>query len=146
MTGLTFGQRVADYSVSMRHLSIAVFLLLALTAGWSGPVQADGSVSVVFSDSEARIIASWYREHGAEAGSRKHGKKAGGLPPGIAKNLARGKALPPGIAKQYLPGDLAAALPRPPTGYERVIVDGKILLVEIATRVVHDILTDVILR
>lgn len=130
----------------MRHLSIAIFLLLALTAGWSGPVQADGSVSVVFSDSEARIIASWYREHGSEVGSRGHGKKPGGLPPGIAKNLARGKALPPGIAKQYLPGDLAAELPRPPVGYERIIVDGKILLVEIATRVIHDILTDAVLR
>jgi Ni/Co efflux regulator RcnB len=68
------------------------------------------------------------------------------LPPGIAKNLARGKALPPGIAKQYLPGDLAAELPRPPVGYERIIVDGKILLVEIATRVIHDILTDAVLR
>jgi len=115
-------------------------------AGWSSPVQADGSVSVEFSESEARIIASWYREHGAEVGSRGRSKKAGGLPPGIAKNLGRGKALPPGIAKQYLPDDLAAALPRPPAGYERVIVDGKILLVEIATRVVHDILTDVVLR
>lgn len=120
--------------------------MLALTAGWSSPVQAEGSVSVVFSDNEARIIASWYREHGAEAGSRQHGKKPGGLPPGIAKNLARGKALPPGIAKRYLPGDLVAALPRPPAGYERIVVDGKILLVEIATRVVHDILTDIVLR
>ena len=146
MTRLTFGKRVPDYSVSMRHLSIAAFLLLALTAGWSSPVQAGSSVSVVFSDAEARIIASWYREHGGEAGSRGRGKKPGGLPPGIAKNLARGKALPPGIAKQYLPDDLVAALPRPPAGYERVIVDGKILLVEVATRVIHDILSDLVLR
>jgi Ni/Co efflux regulator RcnB len=130
----------------MRNISIAAFLLLALMAGWSSPVQADGSVSIEFSESEARIIASWYREHGEKVGSRGRSKKAGGLPPGIAKNLGRGKALPPGIAKQYLPDDLAAALPRPPAGYERVIVDGKILLVEIATRVVHDILTDVVLR
>jgi hypothetical protein len=130
----------------MRHLPLTAFLLLTLTAGWPSPVRADGSVSVVFSDSEARIIASWYHEHGAQAGPRGNGKKPGGLPPGIAKNLARGKALPPGIAKQYLPGDLVAALPRAPAGYERVIVDGKILLVEIATRVIHDILTDVVLR
>ena len=130
----------------MRHLSIAAFLLLTLTVAWSTSAQADGSVSVVFSDSEARIIASWYRDNGVEAGARGRGKKQGGLPPGIAKNLARGKALPPGIAKQYLPGDLAAELPRPPVGYERIIVDGKILLVEIATRVIHDILTDAVLR
>ncbi len=38
------------------------------------------------------------------------------------------------------------ALPAPPGGYERIIVDGKILLVEIATQVVHDILSDIVLR
>jgi hypothetical protein len=33
-------------------------------------------------------------------------------------------------------------LPPLPAGYERIIVAGKILLVEIATQVVHDVLTD----
>jgi hypothetical protein len=75
----------------------------------------------------------------------KKAKKAKGLPPGIAKNLARGKPLPPGIAKQYLPTGLRDLLP-PPRGFERIIVDGKVLLVEIATRIVHDILTDIILH
>ena len=32
------------------------------------------------------------------------------LPPGIAKNLARGKALPPGIAKKAFPNDLVRGL------------------------------------
>jgi hypothetical protein len=32
------------------------------------------------------------------------------LPPGIAKNLARGKALPPGIAKKTFPNDLVRGL------------------------------------
>lgn len=146
MTRLTFVERATYYIVSMRHLIITAFLVLALAASWTGPVRAEGSVSIVFSDAEARIIASWYREHGTEARSHGRGKKSGGLPPGIAKNLARGKALPPGIAKQYLPDSLVAALPRPPAGYERIVVDGKVLLVEVATRVIHDILTDVVLR
>jgi Ni/Co efflux regulator RcnB len=64
----------------------------------------------------------------------------------IAKNLARGKPLPPGIAKQQLPDGLVHALPAPPRGYERIIVDGKVLLVEIATQVIHDILTDIVLH
>jgi len=38
------------------------------------------------------------------------------------------------------------ALPAPPRGYERIIVDGRILLVEIATQVIHDVLTDIVLR
>jgi hypothetical protein len=37
-------------------------------------------------------------------------------------------------------------LPPLPDGYERVVVAGKILLVEIATQVVHDVLTDVLFR
>jgi len=121
-------------------------MAFAVLAGWPATAHADGSVSVVFSDEEARIIATWYRDHGAESRPRGKSRKPGGLPPGIARNLARGKALPPGIAKQYLPSDLVAALPSPPAGYERVVVDGKILLVEVATRVIHDILSDVILR
>lgn len=122
-------------------------MALVVTAGWATPVQADASVTVAFSDEEARIIASWYRERGAESSLRGRGKKKpGGLPPGIAKNLARGKPLPPGIAKQYLPDGLLASLPAPPRGFERIVVDGKILLVEVATRVIHDILSDVILR
>jgi Ni/Co efflux regulator RcnB len=68
------------------------------------------------------------------------------LPPGIAKNLARGKPLPPGIAKQQLPDGLVHALPAPPRGYERIVVDGKVLLVDMATQVIHDILTDIVLR
>ena len=34
------------------------------------------------------------------------------LPPGIAKNLERGKALPPGIQRSKVPDDLAARLPK----------------------------------
>ena len=34
------------------------------------------------------------------------------LPPGIAKNVARGKPLPPGIAKKVLPPDLLVLAPK----------------------------------
>jgi hypothetical protein len=69
----------------------------------------------------------------------------GGLPPGIAKNLAVGKPLPPGIAKQYVGHDVLLRLPPLSEGYEYVVVAGKILLIAIATQVVHDILEDVLL-
>ncbi len=68
-----------------------------------------------------------------------------GLPPGIAKNLARGKPLPPGIAKRHMPQDLLGRLkPRP--GYEWQAVDADIVLVEIATRVIVDILKDILTK
>jgi hypothetical protein len=37
-------------------------------------------------------------------------------------------------------------LPPAPSGFERIMVSGKVLLVEIATQVIHDVLEDVILR
>ena len=123
---------------------LLVIMLIGVFAAFSLPSAeaADAGISVTFSDAEVRIITAWYDDHGAQ----KRGKaKRGGLPPGIAKNLARGKSLPPGIAKQHLPQELQRALPAAPAGYDRIIVDGKILLVEVATQVIHDVLMDAVL-
>lgn len=130
----------------MKHkLAISLLFALPLFAFGTNAV-ADVGVSAVFSKGEVSIIAEWYSDHGSPTTRGKGGKKSKGLPPGIAKNLARGKPLPPGIAKQVLPQGLLALLPPVPHGYERIIVDGKVLLVEVATRVIHDILVDVILH
>ncbi len=124
----------------------SVFVATMIILGAQMPAAADVGVSVEFSNEEIRIIGAWYEEHGSRAGHGGGKSKQKGLPPGIAKNLARGKPLPPGIAKQQLPDSLVHALPAPPRGYERIIVDGKLLLVEVATQVIHDILTDIALR
>ena len=60
------------------------------------------------------------------------------LPPGIAMNVARGKALPPGIAKK-LPQGALAGLPRY-DGYEYVQVGRDVILIEAATRIVIDVI------
>ena len=113
----------------------------------STQAAADTSISATYSKGEISIIAQWYSEHPTTSVRGSGGKKKPkGLPPGIAKNLARGKPLPPGISKQVLPQGLIALLPPAPHGFERMVVDGKVLLVEVATRVIHDILVDVILR
>ena len=119
---------------------------LALSSDFSAAAAPGVAVDieVVFTADEIRLIRAHYQSqdghHGKGNGKRKHK----GLPPGIAKNLARGKALPPGIAKQVLPYELRRALPPVREGYERVIVDGKVLLVEIATQIVRDVLIDVV--
>ena len=64
------------------------------------------------------------------------------LPPGIRKNLARGKPLPPGIAKKMVPGPMLARLPVYP-GYEWRVAGSDLVLVAIATAVVADILVNV---
>jgi len=95
---------------------------------------APGTTSVKISSDERVRIRDYYVSHarGVEA-----------LPPGIRKRLARGKPLPPGIAKRALPSSLLSLI-RVPRGYEVVEVGADVLLVEVATRVVHDILKDVV--
>lgn len=65
------------------------------------------------------------------------------LPPGIAKNLARGKPLPPGIAKVFLPSDLVSTLPVYP-GYEYLAVGHDAVLVNQSTGMVADILSNIV--
>ena len=128
----------------MRTLGIALAALLA--SFFVAPAQAGAAaLGAVFSDKEIAVIRSYYREQ-ADAPAR-HGK--GGskrLPPGIAKNLRAGKPLPPGIAKRGLPAGLLDRLPPPRDGYERIEIAGKILLVEIATQVIHDVIEDIVFR
>jgi hypothetical protein len=62
------------------------------------------------------------------------------LPPGIAKNLARGKPLPPGIAKKRLPRALESALPR--REYLRIQVGPDVVAIDGSGRVL-DILRGV---
>jgi hypothetical protein len=112
------------------------------------PSTTTAGVEVVFTEDEIRTIRAYYETHGFDSGgyqSTGRGKGRGrnkGLPPGIAKNIARGKPLPPGLARESLPYDLRRELPPLPRGYERVVVAGKILLIEVATQVVRDVLTD----
>ena len=65
------------------------------------------------------------------------------LPPGQRKNLARGKPMPPGINKRFVPDALRSSLSVPPQ-YGVIVVGWDVLLVEVATGVIHDVLMDVI--
>lgn len=93
---------------------------------------AQTQVSVTFTAAERDIIVRYYRAHPYRARA---------LPPGIAKNLARGKPLPPGIAKRALPAALVAQLPRR-TGVEVTIFGDRIVLLE-ASGLVVDVLEGV---
>lgn len=64
------------------------------------------------------------------------------LPPGIAKNLARGKPLPPGIAKNF-DSRLISRLPYY-EGYEWKQIGRDVVLVAIATGIVYEILRNVL--
>ena len=64
-----------------------------------GGSDGSASVVVVFRSSDRATFHDYFVTHKIIAQS---------LPPGIARNVARGKPLPPGIAKRALPPDLLA--------------------------------------
>ncbi|WP_336284339.1 anti-virulence regulator CigR family protein [Citrobacter arsenatis] len=64
------------------------------------------------------------------------------LPPGIAKNLVRGKPLPPGIAKKTLPASMIKDLPYYP-GYEWRAVGDDLVLVALSTAIVASVINGV---
>ena len=131
----------------MRPFIQTVLVLMSLSVGVQAAGAGELGIEVTFDDTEIETIRAYYRDHGSNDGhGNKHGKaKNKYLPSGIAKNMQRGKPLPPGLAKRYLPNDLIIELPPLPSGYERIIVVGKILIVEISTQIIHDVLSDILL-
>jgi Ni/Co efflux regulator RcnB len=149
----------------MRNISFAI---IALSLIFTGPVVfAEEVVTAVvkegmkgaFNELERQTIKKYFKEneyvhyveeddesnsHKGKSKNKSKGKSKG-LPPGIAKNLERGKPLPPGIAKKDLPHDLNYSLPDRHDGYERTIVGNDVVLVEIDTGKIADIITDAVL-
>lgn len=137
-------------NIRIRSGALALLVLLALLF-MAGTAEAQGrsaragatvtgdvggvAVDVTFAVGEREAIREYYTSHTVSS--------VRGLPPGIRKNLARGKPLPPGIAKKQLPADLASRI-SVPRGYEVVEVGWDVLLVEAATGVIHDVLMDAI--
>lgn len=93
-------------------------------AHYSGPQIDIGGVRVILGD------------------NRDYWRGGSSLPPGIQKNLARGKPLPPGIAKK-LDGRLLGRLPHY-DGYEWQQAGTDLILVTIATGIIYEVLNDVL--
>ncbi|HFF9836993.1 anti-virulence regulator CigR family protein [Serratia marcescens] len=91
----------------------------------------DNLVSVSLSRDRARSLAHTYGLTGYRS-----------LPPGIAKNLARGKPLPPGIAKKMVPSSMLRELPQYP-GYEWRIAGDDLVLVALSTAIVASVINGV---
>lgn len=75
---------------------------------------------------------------GIISGYRDYWRPGPALPPGIQKNLARGKPLPPGIAKK-LDGRLVGRLPQY-DGYEWQQAGTDLILVALATGIIFEVL------
>lgn len=138
-------------------VTLGLGLLVAVPAhADSGDLSAARVATIVLSEIEKRIIGDYYRDQyivwadSQTAGKGKHKKKKHGLPPGLAKKgtlppglakqLARNGTLPPGLAKRALPDELLVQLAPRPAGYEFVLVDDRVMLIQAATNLILDVL------
>lgn len=96
----------------------------------------DAIVDGLLTAAEKALIGDYYQDP-------KHYVGAKPLPPGIAKNLKRGKPLPPGIAKRGVSDDLLRQLNKR-DGIQPRIVGTDLVLEEIATGIIIDVLREVI--
>lgn len=104
-------------------------------------VASDATVVTIVTTTERSLIQGYFSPYRGGAVPELGAVKP--LPPGIAKKIARGGSLPPGIAKRYLPTALASQLP-PRPGQQWLVVGTDVVLIDIATRIVVDILRDIL--
>ena len=110
-------------------------------------MAADKDRAAYFLPEERRIIFDYY--HHADASKALPpglAKRGGKLPPGLQRQLDRNGKLPPGLQKRLepLPADLESRLPRLPQGWERVILERDVILLDRRTNRVLDIIENVI--
>lgn len=105
--------------------------------GGNGQGRSGGNVNIVFSTNDRSAIWDYY---GANPNWIPPASRS--LPPGLAKNLQRGKPLPPGWQKKMagFPMDLDGRLGPLPGGYRRVLVDRWAFVIATATNTIMDII------
>lgn len=91
------------------------------------------AVRVVFQDSDRGVFRDYYRAHPNAVKP---------LPPGIAKNLIRGKPLPPGITRTRVPDAVLVRLPWRPPSYTFFLVGDRVVLLD-GKGLVADILSSI---
>jgi hypothetical protein len=92
---------------------------------------------VAFKAAERQIIAEWFENNKDSSNYSK-------LPPGLAKQIQKNGTLPPGLAKHGLPPGLEKRLGKAPKGYERIIVGRDVVITDILTGAIIDVLQGVI--
>jgi len=143
----------------IRLLSAAMLAALALTAlpprGDAGAPSLAQAVAGALTEAEKQLISRyfqrqydvWIATQSPNASKKSHGAlppglaKKGTVAPGLAAQLTRNGRLPPGLTKHDLPDDLLAQLQPRPAGYEFVVVDDRVLLIETATSLILDVVT-----
>lgn len=120
-------EKAASKQVSGSNATLVAAGTGIVASSTMGSVTINAGISVA----QAREMAVNYQQTGYSS-----------LPPGIRKNLARGKPLPPGIAKKLQSSPMLQQLPQHP-GYEWQACGTDLVLVSIASQVIAEVLIDV---
>ena len=112
--------------------------------GQSGDVATDRLLGTVISAVERALIGDNIKKAKVKhKGLPSRLAKRQHLPPGLQKHIARTGRLPPGLEKRRLPGDLRSLLPIR-SGQDYRVVGNDIVLIEIATELILDVMKDVL--
>jgi len=112
--------------------------------GQSGDVDTDRLLGTVISAVERALIGDYIKKAKVKHKGLPPGlAKRQHLPPGLQKHIARTGRLPPGLEKRRLPGDLRSLLPIR-SGQDYRVVGNDIVLIEIATELILDVMQGVL--
>lgn len=112
--------------------------------GKSSATRQTDSFSIVFNQSDRRLIQQWV-QNSPSAGLPPGLAKRGDLPPGLQKQLRKNGTLPPGLQKKIspFPDNLSSRLTPLPDGCgcDRIFLDGKALIIARATGAILDLIS-----
>jgi hypothetical protein len=104
-----------------------------------------GNAGYAFRSQDREIVTTYYSKHGSGLPPGL-AKRNGDLPPGLEKQLRRNGTLPPGLQKklQPCPIEISRQLPPLPPDYQRSIIGANIVLFNVKTNIVVDVMMDVV--
>jgi hypothetical protein len=104
-----------------------------------------GGTKYQFRAQDREVVTTYYSKHrsGLPPGLA---KRNGDLPPGLEKQLERNGTLPPGLEKklQPCPVEITRQLPPLPPDYRRNVIGASIVVFNVRTNIVVDVLHDVV--
>lgn len=98
-----------------------------------------------FRQQDREYISAYYSKHG-KGMPPGQAKKNGSLPPGLEKQLQQNGTLPPGLQKkmQPCPVEITRQLPPLPPDYQRNVIGASIVVFNVKTNIVVDVMADVV--
>jgi hypothetical protein len=104
-----------------------------------------GEAKYYFQARDREVVTTYYTKHGRGLPPGL-AKRNGNLPPGLEKQLQRNGSLPPGLDRKMepCPVEITRELPPLPPDYRRGVVGASIVVFNVRTNIVVDVMQDVV--